>query len=262
MIDPQIICDAIGRVKKQESFIQEFLIDALHWDIDPETPDIEDTAYEWTAGELNAPLIDKKLNGRVLQLAFQTEIPWGVFILEFEHREPFVKSRGLTMPLRQILNSLVPKQRRDSTLPAWKRENLLFICTYKYKHFRFAYFQAPSGKEKTAPLKTFGWNKDDTAVRTLCEHNLPYLEWDSGENWAEAFDIEKVTKDFYCEYVAVFEGMEKAIAKAVALKREGRHQSAAEFKQALLAGRPEMDCRASVTSTFSAAFRALSRLND
>lgn len=105
MIDPQIICNAIELVKNQKSFIQDFLVDTLHWDIDSETFEIEDTAYEWTADELNAPLVDEKLNGRVLQLAFQTEIPWGVFILEFEHREPFVKSRGLTMPLRQILNS-------------------------------------------------------------------------------------------------------------------------------------------------------------
>lgn len=97
---------------------------------------------------------------------------------------------------------------------------MLFICTYKYKHFRFAYFQAPSGKEKTAPLKTFGWNKRDTALRTLCEHNLPHLEWDTGENWAEAFNIEKVTKDFYLNYAKVFDEMEKAIAKENNIKGE------------------------------------------
>ncbi|KKN15720.1 hypothetical protein LCGC14_0983100 [marine sediment metagenome] len=205
------IQNAIGNVTDQESFIQRLLIDTLHWELDPDALDIEDTAYEYTADELNSPLLDEKCNGRALQLTFQTEIPWGVFLIEFAHDEPFVQARGLTMLLRQLLNALVPKQRRDSSLPAWDREDLLFICTHDYRHFRFAYFQAPAGKEKTAPLKLFGWNEGDTAVRTLCERNLPHLEWGNRENWAEAFNIEKVTKDFYRDYAVVFRRMEDAI---------------------------------------------------
>ena len=209
----QDIQNAIDQVRDQESFIQNLLVDTLNWELDPDALDIEDTAYEYTADELNSPLLDENCNGRALQLTFQTEIPWGVFLIEFAHEEPFVQARGLTMPLRQLLNALVPKRRRDSSLPAWDRENLLFICTHNYRHFRFAYFQAAAGKEKTAPLKLLGWNEGDTAIRTLCDHNLPHLEWDNGENWQEAFNIEKVTKDFYRDYAAVFEGMEEAIAE-------------------------------------------------
>ena len=206
------IQNAIANINDQESFIQKLLIDALHWEIDPSVQDLEETAYEYTADELNSPLLDDKCNGRALQLVFQSEIPWGVFLIEFAHEEPFVQARGLTMPLRQLLNGLVPKQRRDSQLPAWDRENLLFICTHDYRHFRFAYFQAAAGKEKTSPLKLFGWNEGDTAVRTLCEHNLRYLEWDH-TNWAEAFDVEKVTKDFYHKYADLFHRMRDAIGE-------------------------------------------------
>lgn len=209
----QDIQNAIARVHDQESFIQRVLVDTLDWQLDPDALDIEDTAYEYTADELNSPLLDEKCNGRALQLTFQSEIPWGVFLIEFANEEPFVQSRGLTMPLRQLLNALVPKRRRDSGLPAWDRENLLFICTYDYRHFRFAYFQAAPGKIKTAPLKIFGWNQGDTAVRTLCEHNLPHLRWDHTQNWPEAFNIEKVTKDFYSDYADVFRRMEDAIGE-------------------------------------------------
>ena len=213
MSTAQDIFDAIQNVHDQESFIQNLLVNTMNWDIDPATLDIEDTAYEYTAAELNSPLLDEKCNGRALQLTFQSEIPWGVFLIEFDHEEPFVQARGLTMPLRQLLNALVPKRRRDSNLPAWDRENLLFICTHNYKHFRFAFFNAPSENVKTAPLKIFGWNNGDTAVRTLCERNLPYLEWDNSQDWAEAFDIERVTKDFYLEYADVFKVMENAIGE-------------------------------------------------
>lgn len=209
----QDIQNAIGQVSDQESFIQGVLVDTLHWELDPDALDIEDTAYEYTADELNSPLLDEKCNGRALQLTFQSEIPWGVFLIEFHSEEPFVQSRGLTMPLRQLLNALVPKRRRDSGLPAWDRENLLFICTHDYRHFRFAYFQAAPGKEKTAPLKLFGWNESDTAVRTLCEHNLQKLLWDDVQDWSEAFNIEKVTKEFYRDYADVFRRMEDTIGE-------------------------------------------------
>jgi len=204
---------AISKIHDQESFIQRLLIESLDWDIDPDISQIEDTAYEYTAEELNSPLLDEKCDGRALRIAFQQDVPWGLFLIEFTHEAPFVQSRGLTMPLRQLLNALVLKQRRDSELPAWKQENLLFICTHNYRHFRFGYFQAAPGKEKTAPLRLFGWNEGDTAVRTLCEHNLPHLRWNDIENWAEAFSIEKVTRDFYRDYATVFRRVEDAIAE-------------------------------------------------
>lgn len=209
---PAEIQAAIGDVHDQESFIQRLLVETLEWDIDPDISQVEDTAYEYTTEDLNCPLLDEKCDGRALRIAFQHETSWGIFLLEFAHEEPFIQSRGLTMLLRQLLNCLVPKQRRRSDLPSWGSENLLFICTYDYRHFRFAYFQAPPGKEKTAPLKVFGWNEGDMAIRTLCDHNLPHLHWDNNENWAEAFDIEKVTAEFYEEYKEIFKRVEDAVA--------------------------------------------------
>jgi hypothetical protein len=97
---------------------------------------------------------------------------------------------------------------------------LLFICTHDYRQFRFAYFKAPRDNTQLAPLASFGWNRDDTHLRTLCEHNLPALAFpdDRGADpdawvrqWASAFDVEAVTKRFFAEYHAVFEAVEARV---------------------------------------------------
>jgi hypothetical protein len=87
--------------------------------------------------------------------------------------------------VRQVLRGLVPSRARDPRLAAWRREHLLFICTHDYMQFRFAYFKAPPDGKQLAPLAAFGWNHDDTPLRTLCEHNLPPLAF-PGDGGADA----------------------------------------------------------------------------
>ncbi len=76
-----------------------------------------------------------------------------------------------------------------------------------------------------APLAAFGWGPGDP-IRTLCEYNLNALEWPDGQpdtegwiaTWSQAFNVEKVTKRFYEDYAAVFEKVEKLIAKQKEVK--------------------------------------------
>jgi len=219
---PQQIQQAVQAVSDQQSFINVLLRQALGWEIPEGIGDVEQIAYQWPIEELRAEGLDEKIvDGQVWQIQpLNTEAgqQWGIFVLEFKSDQAFVTGRGLTGPLRKVLRGLVPNRRnRQANLPAWDRPNLLFICTYEYKHFRFAYFKAPKSKEKTAPLALFGWNQGNRDVRTLCEHNLPYLQWDSEASdfghWREAFSIEKVTKDFYREYAKVFETVETIIGE-------------------------------------------------
>lgn len=219
---PQQIQQAVQKVSDQQSFIDVLLRQALGWEIPEGIGDVEEIAYAWSKEDLRAEGLDQKVvEGQVWQiqpLDAQAGQQWGIFVLEFKNDQAFVTGRGLTGPLRKVLRGLVPNRRnRPANLPAWDRDNLLFICTYEYKHFRFAYFKAPKTKEKTAPLALFGWNHGDRDVRTLCEHNLPYMRWDpealSFDHWREAFSIEKVTKDFYREYANVFETVETIIGE-------------------------------------------------
>jgi len=181
MPTPEQIQQAIQQVKSQRSFMQVLLRDTLGWQIPEQAEDIGDIAYTWSADELNAQGLDQKVvDGRVWQiqpLSADIAKSWGIFVLEFKHKDAFMTGRGLTGPLRSVLRGLVPKRRgQQANLRTWERENLLFVCTHKYRHFRFAYFKAPKDKEKTAPLAQFGWNEGDADIRTLCEHNLLHLD--------------------------------------------------------------------------------------
>ncbi len=209
---------AIENISNQHSFINLLLRDTLGWPIDLGfDPDIEDITYEWTDEELRVDGLSRDvLAGPVLQmqsLEQDSEQPWGIFILEFRNPDAFTTGRGLTGPLRKVLRGLC---RRKSNLPAWDRGNLLFICTHNYQYFRFAYFKPAKQKGQAEPLAIFGWHSGDTALRTLCEYNLPFLVWSDNlqqPQWRDAFSIEKVTKEFYREYAKVFETVETIIGE-------------------------------------------------
>ena len=209
MIDPRRIEDALGRVNDQGSFLQTLMAETLGWPLREKAKEVEDVSFEWSAEELQASDIDKHIvDSHIWQLRrFDDQQEWGVFIIEFKNDSAFTKGRGLTGPLRKILRGLVPNARRRSDLPAWGRDNLLFICTYEYKHFRFAYFKPPKEKGQAAPLSTFGWGPD-IPNRTACEFNLPALEWPEKPDkwtisWLAAFDKEKLSKLFFDQYKAL-----------------------------------------------------------
>ena len=208
MSTPQQIESAIKKVQDQASFINLLLKETLNWQIPEGIENIEEMAYVWSADELRADGLDAKVvDGKVLQIQpFQQDQQWGIFLLEFKNVDAFVKGRGLTGPLRKVLRGLVRKKRQQANRPAWDRENLLFICTYNYQHYCFAYFKAPH-ETRLAPLTTFGWGPD-TPTRTACEFNLPALQWSEdpdkrASDWRAAFDKEKLSKLFFEQYKAL-----------------------------------------------------------
>ncbi|HEY3318968.1 MAG TPA: N-6 DNA methylase [Planctomycetota bacterium] len=225
MVAPRELQDALGRIRDQGTFLCEFLAGLLHWPLAEGVKRIEDIGYKWSADELQADGLDADIvDGQTYQFQpFRTDQPWGIFLLEFKHPDALTSGRGMTGPLRKVLRGLVPKRRASANhgdQRKWRQENLLFISTHDYRDFRFSYFKAPLDPQLSAPLATFGWNEGDTHIRTLCEHNLPALEFpqDSGrdalqwlDSWRSAFDIEAVTKRFFVEYHEVFEGVERAL---------------------------------------------------
>ena len=233
MVSPKDIEQALSGVRDQASFLR-LLAHPLGWPIDGER--VEDLSYTWTERDLRAAgLSTKVVESRIFQIAnLDRNQPWGVFVIEFKNPDAFIAVRGMTGVLRQVLRGLVPSKRKDANQPSWKREHLLFICTHKYNHFRLAYFKSPPEGSKTAPLAAFGWGPDIPA-RTACEFNLPALEWPDNPAdsagwvaaWADAFNVEKVTKRFYTEYAEQFERLRAVIR---ALKGEDQKM----FTQALM----------------------------
>lgn len=221
MPTPEQIQEAIENTNNQQSFIQNLLIDKLGWNIPEAIIDVEDMSYIWTDDELGAEDLDRDITaGQIYQIQkMRDDQPWGIFVLEFTNENALITGRGLTGPLRKVLRGLVPKRRsRPANLESWEREELLFVCTYKYKYFRFAYFKSPKEKGHAEPLITFDCGLDIPS-RTAYE-NLCYLDWPDEETtpeqwvskWSEAFDVEKVTKKFYDDYERVFTNLQNQLA--------------------------------------------------
>ena len=220
---PQRLEHTLQEIRDESSFVERLLIDTLGWDLPPEARRVEDLGYDWTADELRAAALDAKVVDAAARQIMVGDTAWGVFLLEFEHPEAFTTGRGLTGPLRQVLRGLVRKLGRDPNLPAFRREHLLFIATYRFQHYRFAYFKNPPEAERpatplptplssTPPLAMFGWNRGERDLRTLCEMNLPRLA--QGQDWAEAFDVERVTARFFADYRQVFGQTERLIGES------------------------------------------------
>lgn len=206
-IAPKTIEAALEKATDEQSFLRGVLIDLLGWPIDPNVASVEEIAYDWTKDELKAADLDKKIvEGRIRQLALP-DCPWGIFIVEFKNPDVFTSGRGMTVPLRQVLSGLVPRQKRAAHLPSFFREHLLFICTHEYRYFRFVHFKDPGAEFKQPRLASFGWWPGDS-VKTVSTYNLPHLEFlDSDatvdewiDEWTAAFDVERVTKRFYTDY--------------------------------------------------------------
>jgi len=190
-----------------------FLRDELGWLL-PNDATLDDVTFDWTGGELRLPQTagQRLSGGRVRQLRpFRLDQPWGIFLVEFND------SRIYRTALRQVLRGLVPSRRRDPGLRMWHHPNLLFICATANQQFTFAHFRGE--KPQRAKLITFSWSPDDP-LRTLCEFSLPALRFpsDGGADsqkwlagWQTAFDVEKVTEEFFREYRTVFEQVEGSI---------------------------------------------------
>lgn len=224
-IEPKEVLAAVKKTTDSDSLVEHLLRDLLDWNI-PQGFSLYELTYHWSAADLRAANLEKDVvDSRILQLAdLHPKQPWGIFIVEFKKPDAVRGGRGLTGTLRKILRGLVESRTKNASLPSWKREHLLFICTHDYKDFRFAYFKNPTGDTRTAPLATFGWGVDRPS-QSAFKLNLPHLVWpDESEDaagwvddWSKAFDVERVTKKFYDEYKDLHDCF---VAKAQNVKRQ------------------------------------------
>ena len=203
----------------------DFLREKLGWHI-PENVELEDIAFPWSPEDLD---LDELTEERIPdcqqlppfptnQLEFEfsdSTQPWGIFFLQFDSELVYRTA------LRRVLRGLVERRDRDASLPAWKYDQLLFICTTTdFQRFAFAHFAATTENWRRAVLSIFSWEQGDTHIRTLCEYNLPALTFpNSGfptdqkwlSEWQKAFDVEAVTDKFFADYQRVFAQVEDAI---------------------------------------------------
>jgi len=199
------------RLKSVTTFsgLVDYLRDDLQWPIVDCEP--EELTFDWSADSLRvADHHAAALSGGVVrQLRSMTSNqPWGVFLVEFNDDRVH---RGL---LREILRGLAANRRSDPSLPAWQHDNLLFICaTRDYDRITFAHFRGEHMRK--ARLAMFGWQRESPYLRTLCEFNLPALQWPDDpsdgaawlKSWAAAFDKEPLTREFFKRFDKALEAM-------------------------------------------------------
>jgi hypothetical protein len=233
---PERLEAALPRCRDQQTFFDELLHKILEWPI-PQMGTVEEIAFSWTAAELQAAGLDQHVvDARAWQIQrLEANQPWGIFVIEFKRPEALSSRRGMAGVLRKILRGLVSSRRKDAGLPSWKRDHLLFICTYGWKHFRFAYFRPKYGDSKGSRLTTFGW-EPGTSPRTVCEFNLPALKWPDDttkadkwvSEWAKAFDKDRLTNDFFKRFDKALDFVKKD------LEEQQQLDSAQAYTQAQL----------------------------
>jgi len=203
--------DKVRSIGDTQSLLS-FMSKELDWEL-PSPAAIDELTFEWTGTELSLSddIACKFKGGAIKQIQpLRKGQPWGIFLVDF------AGSRVYTTALRQVLRRLVPSRRAQKPdMPAWYCQNMLFICTTENRQFTFAHFCGE--KPERARLTTFSWTPQEP-VRTLCEYNLPALQYDSTWNnetwlkeWQRAFDVEKVTREFFSQYALTFTYVEKRI---------------------------------------------------
>ena len=221
---PYITPDDIHNIDNFDTLL-DFLREKLGWHI-PEDVELEDIAFPWSPEDLDLDELTDELIVDCQQLpSFPTSQPtfefventqpWGIFFLQFDSESVYRTA------LRRVLRGLVERRDRDASLPAWRHDHLLFICTTTdFQRFAFAHFAATTENWRRAVLSIFSWEQGDTHIRTLCEYNLPALALPSGgfssdqewfQEWQKAFDVEAVTDKFFADYQRVFAQVEDAI---------------------------------------------------
>ena len=219
----------------ESALIEVLLEGALNWPLSDEYDEnleFEDISYDWSdvLDEMGFTNEDGPVELR--QVMPFPNWPLGIFIVKFGSNRLFTQGRGMTTPLRTVLRKLMVKHRPTSVHRSWKQEHLLFLCHNETEYFQFARFENPSGSSMTSKLQMFGWGPNDH-VRTVCEYNLKNLIYKPGMNEgqaieavASAFDVSKVSKNFYQDYKKEFDRVKPLIAANSSITDdEGLHRA-------------------------------------
>ncbi len=184
-----------------------FLRDALDWPVDP-----EDT-FVYQGPQLHGTVAARAEVSQIVP--FTTGDPFTIMLVEF--------ATGFRRTdLRTILQKMREEIRKRAAYQGRKLDEIIFVCaTETYGGIRFVRFEEQDGRQPKMSL--FGWdNGQPGGTRTLQDFNLPALkmppanmlgEYDWKQSrWQEAWDVEKVTRDFFREYRQTFEFVEQQIA--------------------------------------------------
>ena len=186
-----------------------FLHDYLAWPVDP-----EDT-FTYQGPQLHEDIAARAQVSQIVP--FTVGDPFTIMLVEFE-------TQFRRTDLREILRRMREEIRKRAQYNGRKMDEIVFVCaTENYGGLRFVRFEEQAGRQPKMSL--FGWDRAlPGGTRTLQEFNLPALhmppfnlleepDWTKAR-WHEAWDVEKITREFFREYRQSFEVVEQQITAA------------------------------------------------
>ncbi|MCW5933936.1 MAG: N-6 DNA methylase [Fimbriimonadia bacterium] len=192
---------------RDRSSLFAFLREHLGWQVDP------DDAFTYEVPVEAGRLPENASVSRIVP--FGSNDPFLIILVEFQGG--FLRGQ-----LREILRQIREQIRKRAAYEGRALDEILFLCAINdYNGFRWARFlQRPQG---VPLLQTFGWDRNDSAIRTLCEFNLPALrmpaknlqgeyDWQTArDRWRSAWDVERFTHAFFQKYRELFHQAEERI---------------------------------------------------
>lgn len=176
-----------------------FLRDQLSWPVDP-----EDT-FMYEGPRLHGEVAARAEVNQIVP--FTTGDPYTIMLAEF--KTPFRRA-----DLRAILQKMREEIRKRAKYGGRKLDEIIFVCaTENYGGVRFLRFEERAGRQPK--LSAFGWDcRHREGTRTLRDINLPALkmppqtvlgvpDWNQA-HWSDAWNVEKITGEFYRQYRIVF----------------------------------------------------------
>ena len=195
--------EALASIRDRQTLFG-FLNKHLNWPVDP-----QDTfTYK-----VQQPTSSARPDVEVSRIVpFGADDPFLIMLCEFE-------TGFRRTDLRDILGGIKKDMRKRGAYQGKSLEDIIFICAANnYASLSFAHFQQQ--ENRLPKLSTFGWETADvTQIRTLREFNLPPLfmrldadhqpAWDQIRgDWLKAWDVERVSDDFYKSYEEIFKTVE------------------------------------------------------
>ncbi len=177
---------------------------------------------------------DVRLDGRDVKANVSQIVPFGA---DDPHPVMLVETDGEFKrgQLREILRGVRADMRKRARFQGKSISDIVFIVASDgYRDMRFCRFLEQDGRQPK--LQAFGWARgEEDATRTLREVNLPALkmpserptggwDWDA-KTWQDAWNVEKVQKEFFQGLKAVFE---KYLDAIVLVNGTGRDQKLVE----------------------------------
>jgi hypothetical protein len=163
---------------------------------------------------------DVKLDGRDVNANVSQIVPFGA---DDPHPVMLVEAGGAfrRSELREILRGVRAEMRNRARYQGKNVADIVFVVAADgYRDIRFCRFTEQEGRQPK--LQSFGWMRgEEDATRTLREVNLPLMkmpversnggwDWDA-KTWQDAWNVEKVQKEFFQGLKAVFESYLDAI---------------------------------------------------